>query len=100
MSNPLPTNNVQPVSRLCCYQLDRRTLQRLYFRDWHNLACTSRERGLVLESKARDEVSASRERLGDSGSRTRKGPVAYASLENGRLVYELAEVSGRENAAR
>jgi hypothetical protein len=22
MSNPLPTNNVQPVSRLCCYQLD------------------------------------------------------------------------------
>jgi len=35
-----------------------------------------------------------------AGPGQERARVAYASLENGRLVYELAEVSTRENAAR
>jgi len=34
------------------------------------------------------------------GPKKERARVAYAGLENGRLVYELAEVSTRENAAR
>jgi len=34
------------------------------------------------------------------GPEKERARVAYAGLENGRLVYELAEVSTRENAAR
>ena len=35
-----------------------------------------------------------------AGPGQERARVAYASIENGRLVYELAEVSTRENAAR
>ena len=34
------------------------------------------------------------------GPEKERARVAYAGLENGHLVYELAEVSARENAPR
>jgi hypothetical protein len=54
----------------------------------------------VVESKEPDELASRRNDWEIVGPRKERARLAYAVLDGGRLVYELAEVPSRASAAR